>query len=413
MTRKSQTEAFKNPVAQALGLALQALRRAEGLSASEVADILGMGHVTYRLVEAGGAPLQSEYSLRLVRRFGDVDWSHLVQILAVIQMLQRGKEDVRLMAQIAEDLKALGQGLEALLERLEPIWSAIQRGSEAKDVARLLREHNLVDGLLDYLKQRAGPADGSGTHLPSSLDALAAAVSPYYFDMVAEQLARFQYFPPFVTPQGLRLWERNNQYRIARLYGIVQEPALLTGSLDLFDWPYLWSSHFKGAFICVTDPGADIGRIQREFFNQLVDLAPRSPTIARGGALQHLKETVVLRKAPRADQERLRTLLSASQIAPELLPPATRGAGRSQAAWQYRNAWFYCMADPETVVAFADESQSIDRPQPATVKSYVSTMLSWRSTTRLLGSVEEFWRDELKARRLKPVVKRHQENDFE
>lgn len=242
--KPGQQRLFRNPLAQAFGLALSDRRRRLRLEVEEdVALKLGVGVTTYRLVEAGLVLIPPYCALAMVHVFG-FSWGPLTQTITAMHVLDQDFESVSDMRVRADNLAITEHSLEWIIRGLRFVWPHLEvaRGTQrdAHDrIAEILRDTGLVEQLYRFLLGELHPQRDSATdHATVWARRLVTDTPPIYLEIAESIVSQLRKFPPHVNPTTLAEWEKDNSGRIASVYGLVTDHHQLEKAIE-FDWAFV------------------------------------------------------------------------------------------------------------------------------------------------------------------------------
>jgi len=260
------TQKFRNPLAQALGLALQVMRdKMGGMSSSEIAYLVGLAASHYRMIEAGSATIQPSRAIRLIQTFDTIEFVPLCQILIVIQLLDAVKDSISDMRTTAKLLAEANPALTDMLDKLDDLWPVVE-SEEPPEVAKAIVSTGLRDELMKFLTTEpatlaAGdindfmsptyqhPLSGA---LYSKIGNILQGVAPFYLDTVLQLIDNLRNVTPRVTAEELAKWEKLHKNRFSHIIGIVRNPEVML-DVTTFDYSYLWEDTFRKILVLYRD----------------------------------------------------------------------------------------------------------------------------------------------------------------
>lgn len=261
MTRK-----IRNPLAQALGLVLQAMRdKMGGVSSSQVASKLGLAASHYRMVEAGSAILQASRAIRVVQTFEAVEFVPLCQLLVLIQILDGARDSVKDMRAMVTLIEEANPAVSRVARKLDAVWKVVEAGGAA-DVAKAIVNTGLRDELAIFLTTEPVTLGGdeiddfmSPTYehplsgrLYGKIGDILLGVAPFYLDAILQLTENLRNVSPRVTADELARWETLHQSRFSHLIGIVRRPEIVI-DVGAFDYAYLWQDSFQKVLVVYRD----------------------------------------------------------------------------------------------------------------------------------------------------------------
>jgi transcriptional regulator with XRE-family HTH domain len=228
----------KNPLARALGLALQRARREEPgrPSSEELASAIGLSASLYRLVESGGAILQPAYALRTTLAFPNakLEFLPLVCLLGVIQILEsRDHPDNRRL--LAEQMRQAEPRLAFVLDSLGGLDSSAM--STPESLSRCM--HAVLAFLQTPLSSPEPPVDVARAWG----ERLARSSYPLHLEILDQISAELGSFSPGMSVNQLGQWEKRHAHRIGTAFALMTSVGVLNKSLEEFGY---WSSFLQG-----------------------------------------------------------------------------------------------------------------------------------------------------------------------
>ena len=273
----------KNPLAVAFGSVLRELRNDPRmkLSRDQVASQLGISNSLYRLVETGGAPLQSWAGLRLVVTFRvlGIRVEPLGILLSLINALSEkrlgrsseksqglpGPKKSQGLPGPMSDVEVMRDGLKSYAEEntsepLRQILVSLKRViahdddvTDQKRMAERISECNLIDQVRDFLFIGLESGDTPRTQKNNLLENLIASVPSFYLPVIEELVAALNTFPPGTTADSISIWEDRNASLIRRVDGVVEKlDDLYIEDVTKFTWRFLSGSQFRKLRLAIT-----------------------------------------------------------------------------------------------------------------------------------------------------------------
>jgi DNA-binding XRE family transcriptional regulator len=270
MAKKGNTppsKTFKNPLVQALGIALHKMRNELGLSSDDVAAKIGLGGSSYRMIEAGSAMLHPGRSLNIIKVFDKIEYDPLCRLLVAIQVMETGSESLEDLRNATLLVSEIDPQLQQLFDLIEPAWEvAEQQGANA--AAQLLEQLHLADALADYLTTNRYFGVEREKRLDFQLNALIEDTPSIYLDFILDTLRSLKKHRLHYFPEESRSWESDNKHNFLNLYAVIKDASGLVSkeNFDSFDYNYLWQPQFQQLhYIFMDDDPARLERLRAEF----------------------------------------------------------------------------------------------------------------------------------------------------
>lgn len=257
---------IRNPLAQALGLVLQATRdKMGGISSSEIASLLGLAASHYRMIEAGSAILQPARAVKIAQTFETIEFVPLCQVLVAIQILDSAKLSIDDMRTTAGLLLEANPALAKVLTKFDELWQ-ITATEEPAEIARQIAARSIVKELEAFLTTEpvsfsAEEIDNFMTptyrypisgQLYSKIGNILQGVAPFYLDTILQLTDNLRGITPRVTAEELARWEAAHKTRISHIIGIIRKPEIIL-DVDTFDYTFLWQENFRKMLIIYRD----------------------------------------------------------------------------------------------------------------------------------------------------------------
>ena len=243
----------KNPLARALGLALQRARREEPgrPSSEELASAIGLSASLYRLVESGGAILQPAYALRTTLAFPNakLEFLPLVCLLGVIQILEsRDHPDNRRL--LAEQMRQAEPRLAFVLDSLGGLDSSAM--STPESLSRCM--HAVLAFLQTPLSSPEPPVDVARAWG----ERLARSSYPLHLEILDQISAELGSFSPGMSVNQLGQWEKRHAHRIGTAFALMTSPDVQREATR--STTARMTAPLTRSFFASTDPGAPSAR---------------------------------------------------------------------------------------------------------------------------------------------------------
>ncbi|MBI3305196.1 hypothetical protein HYZ80_02665 [Candidatus Parcubacteria bacterium] len=202
---------YKNPVSYAFGLVLNRIRNETAdedvFEIERLAPRLEISASTYRLIEAGIAPVPLKCTLQLCETFG-FSWKPLISVIGAIHVMEGAYDSVVGMRRSLENIATVEQNLGWTIEAFVPVWPILEggnTGNNATAVRNALRR-SVVGRLRAYLFSpslrpavdstlRSAESTESGRRLAESLGSLPAPLA-YAVLAFLEELAQYPLLSP-------------------------------------------------------------------------------------------------------------------------------------------------------------------------------------------------------------------------
>ena len=256
----------RNPLAQAFGLVLQAIRdKMGGISSQEIATRLGLAASHYRMIEAGSAILQPSRAVKVIQTFDTIEFIPLCQVLVAIQILDSAKDSIEDMRTLTILLKEANPALSKVLKGLEKNWETIKTKEPAQVTKRLVCEGTVkeletflttepvifsADQISNFMTPTYRyPISGQ---LYSKIGNILQGVAPFYLDTILQLIDNLKGITPRVTPVELAEWESKHKNRITHIIGIIRNPEIIL-DVNTFDYTFLWQETFRKLFVIYRD----------------------------------------------------------------------------------------------------------------------------------------------------------------
>lgn len=261
----------KNPLAWALGMALQRARREAQppLTSKQLADGLGLSGSLLRLIESGSANLQPTKALALIRSLPDarIEFGPLVTMLAAIQIVETGSKSVEAMHDLAAEAASASPQLGVLLRRFTPVWDAMRRGAAQQELARILNDGGLPGSVLEFL---AEPQIERQTEFPTTAKEwgghLMSTVPPLMLEFVENYLSDMHSFTPKLNFKQVAKWEKRHGGRLRFADVVVTSADILVETFNQFEWsPLVGLEHLRVVSLAPEESAADEGKKLKMF----------------------------------------------------------------------------------------------------------------------------------------------------
>jgi hypothetical protein len=390
----------KNVFNQALGLVLKDLRRdARGMDSTKVANRLNnLDESRYRLIESGSAVLQAHRALALSSIFPDrIRFSRITDVLAGIDTLEQAKHGENELPKQMATLQALETAVPGLKPVLQGLKSILEKPELRSNAIGALRDLGVVQDLKLYLCTPESENSGTvSSHPVSRLQERLLQVSPLEFERLVQQLDSDKEFPRRPTMDGIQQWERQGAMKFARIYGVVDDLALLRSEVTEYSWDYVYLEDFEGMFIITRKDTRTSETYQKTLRTLLVKNRSSGKSESATSKLRNLVTAnlhVVSHESPSLD-----ALMEFD------LP---QGILKKGGGLHLHNAWLYVMRDTHNTVAFVDSkirTTFTTSGAPMQNVNYHAAVLSWADTQTLLRTIETMVAPLLGVKKLKPLA---------
>ena len=268
----------KNPLSQLFGLLLQKMRADLGLNSDEVAQKLGLGGSSYRMVEAGSGVYQPGRALELIQVFNQIEFEPLCRLLVAIQTMETSNKDTESRKGAAMLLSDADPQLKLVFDALEPAWEIVQQGNSNKVVGML--ESNRVHHVLkEFLTTNRYFGLEKEKRLDFELNSLIEDIPSVYLDFILDSLQSLRKYRLHYFPDDSSSWESDNKYNFTNLYAIILDPKEITNPENFrsFDYNYLWQNQFENLNFILLGENIDADKQSNDFKNTLRGVLEESP----------------------------------------------------------------------------------------------------------------------------------------
>ncbi len=302
--------AYKNPLAQAFGMALRKQRDKMGKSSGEIAEILDIGSSFYRLVESGANNLHISKAVSLVDAFeGRFKFDGISKILMAISIMEvmankargDGMHHADGLTLAVEKLSAYDQRklYPLFLPFIENEVFDMIKNTEGTVIAEEIGKRNIdqkvSEFLLDY-ESFGKPAEEIQTdYLLKFLN----DVPTLYLDFLSDTKESLLKLPVKVGFETLWQWEDRNKSTFKSEIVIVKEHHYVTrqDNLDRYKYRHLWEKQFQQVRFLYMDD-VDSKQVKQLFVTNLKNSLERSSEIKMLDALDEKMQKVHFKYCP-------------------------------------------------------------------------------------------------------------------
>lgn len=107
LINQKDEKAIKNPLAQTLGIVLHDFRERKGCSSNEIAEELGIGTSTYRMIESGSSIPQPEKIPQILKIFDKINFSSMCYLISAIQIMNTAGNSTEKMKELAREVSKM------------------------------------------------------------------------------------------------------------------------------------------------------------------------------------------------------------------------------------------------------------------------------------------------------------------